>query len=181
MILANRRKAAAAFAALALFAAGAQAQTPTTCKTEPKFREQDFTVGDWDVFAGDKKTAEVSMRLILNDCVIEERWKVTNGEPTGNGVGLFNYSPLLKNWGYYWATDNGGTTSFRGTLIKPGEMRFVTERPLANGKTRLRHWTLFAMPDGTIRELAVGTEDGGATWTTEYDLKWVRRTDSKPR
>jgi hypothetical protein len=34
-----------------------------------------------------------------------------------------------------------------------------------------RHWAA----DGTIRELSVGTEDGGTTWTTEYDLKWVRR------
>jgi DNA repair exonuclease SbcCD nuclease subunit len=127
------------------------------------------------LFAGDKKTAEVSMKLILNDCVIEERWTVLDAARGGNGVGLFNYSPLLKNWGYYWATDTGATTSFRGSLIKPGEMRYVTERPLPNGKVRLRHWTLFANSDGTIRELSVGTEDGGTTWTTEYDLKWVRR------
>ena len=175
----HRRYKTAMFAALVLGAAAAQAQSPTTCKTDAKFREQDFTVGDWDVFAGDKKTAEVSMHLILNDCVIEERWNVSTGTATGNGVGLFNYSPLLKNWGYHWATDSGATTSFRGALIKPGEMRYVTERPLPDGKTRLRHWTLFAMPDGTIRELAVGTEDGGARWTTEYDLKWVRKRNAK--
>ncbi|OYW14776.1 MAG: hypothetical protein B7Z50_03210 [Sphingomonadales bacterium 12-62-5] len=141
-----------------------------TCRADANYRAQDFTVGEWDVFAGDKKTAEVSMKLILNDCVIEERWTVFKGRDDGNGVGLFSYSPLLKNWGYYWATDTGAATSFRGSLIKPGEMRYVTERPMPN-----RHWTLFANPDGTIRELSVGTEDGGTTWITEYDLKWVRR------
>ena len=171
------RRHLAAAGALALLAAPALAQQPgpETCRTDMKFREQDFTVGTWDVYSGAEKTAEVTMELILNDCVIHERWKVTNGRPTGNGVGLFNYSPLLKDWGYYWATDNGATTSFRGSLIKPGEMRYVTERPLPGGKVRLRHWTLLAMPDGTIRELAVGTEDGGKSWTTEYDLKWVRK------
>jgi hypothetical protein len=88
---------------------------------------------------------------------------------------LFNYSRLLGSWGYTWATDDGAATAFRGNLIKPGEMRYVTEKPLPGGKVRLRHWTLYAMPDGTVRELAVGTEDGGKTWTTDYDLKWVRR------
>jgi hypothetical protein len=148
-------------------------QGPDICRNDAKFREQDFTVGTWDVFAGDKKTAEVKMELILNDCVIKESW--TTGRPTGDGIGLFNYSPLLKDWGYYWATNSGATTSFRGGLVKPGEMRYVTQRPLENGNVRLRHWTLYAMPDGTVRELSIGTEDGGKTWVTEYDLKWVRR------
>jgi hypothetical protein len=170
-----RRLSGAMVAALLLSASGASAQAADTCKADARFREQDFTVGTWDVFAGADKTAEVSMTLILNDCVIEERWKVTNGRPTGNGTGLFNYSPLLKAWVYHWATDTGSTTTFRGSLIKPGEMRYITERPMPNGTTRLRHWTLAAQPDGTVRELAVGTEDGGKTWTTEYDLKWVRR------
>ncbi len=163
-----------------MLAAPAAGQAPPpkpteTCRADSLFRSQDFTVGHWDVFNGDKKTAEVTMTLILNDCVIEERWTVLDPSRGGNGVGLFNYSPLLKNWGYYWATDTGGTTSFRGSLIKPGQMRYVTERPMPNGKVRLRHWTLFANPDGTIRELSVGTEDGGTTWITEYDLKWVQR------
>lgn len=167
-------------AALALvIAAPAAAQAPAnpaeTCRKDAKFREQDFTLGSWDVYTGTTKTDEVTMTLILNDCVIEEHWKKTDGHPTGNGIGLFNYSRLLGSWGYTWATDDGAATVFRGNLVKPGEMRYVTEKPLPGGKVRLRHWTLYAMPDGTVRELAIGTEDGGKTWTTDYDLKWVRK------
>lgn len=153
----------------------AQANPADTCRNDAKFREQDFTLGSWDVYTGDKKTDEVTMSLILNDCVIEEHWKRADGRPTGNGIGLFNYSRLLGSWGYTWATDDGAATVFRGNLAKPGEMLYVTEKPLPGGKVRLRHWTLSLMPDGTIRELATGTEDGGKTWTTDYDLKWVRR------
>lgn len=172
----SRRTLMNAIAALGIIAAApVTAQTADTCKNDPKFREQDFTLGNWDVYTGSTKTDEVTMSLILNDCVIEEHWKATDGKATGNGIGLFNYSRLLGSWGYTWATDDGAATSFRGNLIKPGEMRYVTERPLPDGKVRLRHWTLYAMPDGTIRELAVGSNDGGATWTTDYDLKWVRK------
>ncbi len=172
----HRTLLAAALIAPALaLAAPAAAQTADTCKNDPKFRELDFTVGSWDVYTGEKKTDEVTMTLILNDCAIEEHWKKTDGHPTGNGIGLFNYSRLLGSWGYSWATDDGAATVFRGNLAKPGEMLYVTEKPLPGGKVRLRHWTLSLMPDGTIRELATGTEDGGKTWTTDYDLKWVKR------
>lgn len=172
----HRLMLAAALIALAAPAAAQTAPNPAeTCKNDPKFRELDFTVGSWDVYTGSTKTDEVTMTLILNDCAIEEHWKKTDGHPTGNGIGLFNYSRLLGSWGYSWATDDGAATVFRGNLAKPGEMLYVTEKPLPGGKVRLRHWTLSQMPDGTIRELATGTEDGGKTWTTDYDLKWVRR------
>jgi hypothetical protein len=174
----HRRLLATAFAALGLMAAPASAQTAgpvQTCKADAKFREQDFTVGTWDVFAAGKKAAEVSMALVLEDCAIEEHWTVTDGRPNGNGIGLFTYSRLLGSWGYSWATDAGAATGFRGSQTRPGEMLYVTEKPLPGGKVRLRHWTLTAQPDGTIRELSVGSEDGGATWMTEYDLKWVRQ------
>lgn len=164
---------AATLLATPLAAQPAAVPKSETCRSDTRYRQQDFTLGKWDVFSGTTKTAEVTMTLILNDCVIEERWTNHRGRDD-NGIGLFNFSPLLGTWGYHWATDVGTTTSFRGTLIKPGEMRYVTEKPLGNGKVRLRHWTLSANPDGSIRELSVGTEDGGQSWTTEYDLTWKR-------
>jgi hypothetical protein len=88
-------------------AAQTQANPADTCRNNAKFREQDFTLGSWDVYTGDKKTDEVTMTLILNDCAIEEHWTKTDGHPTGNGIGLFNYSRLLGSWGYTWATDDG--------------------------------------------------------------------------
>jgi hypothetical protein len=147
------------------------------CTEDPKFREQDFTVGHWDVYNGETKSAEVLMELVLADCAIHETW-TTMGDRPGDGLGLFNYSRLLGDWGYYWVSETGAATSFRGGLVEPGNMLFVTERPLPDGGVRLRHWSLILQPDGRVRELSVGTEDGGATWTTEYDLMWVKKPDA---
>ena len=169
------RLIAAAIAGLAC-AAPAAAQTvpaPTPC-TDPIYRRQDFTVGHWDVYNGDKKSAEVLMEASLGGCAIHETWTVPAGKK-GNGLGLFVYSDLLKTWHYLWASDTGSTTSFKGAEVKPGEIRYVTEKPLTDGKVRLRHWSLILQPDGKVRELSVGTEDGGTTWTTEYDLTWVKK------
>lgn len=135
---------------------------------------QDFTVGVWDVYNGDTKSAEVKMEKVLDGCAIHETWTVPEGRK-GNGFGIFVYSSLLKGWNYLWASDTGATTSFIGQIIKPGEILYVTEKPLGDGKVRLRHWSLIQQPDGRVRELSVGTEDGGATWTTEYDLYWVKK------
>jgi hypothetical protein len=149
------------------------APRPLACADDPKFTEQDFTIGLWDVFSGAKQTAQVRMERSLGGCAIHEVWSEKDGAP-GSGLGLFTYSRLLKNWHYLWSSDTGAATSFLGSLIKPGEMRYVTTRPLADGRSRLRHWSLILQADGRVRELAVGSEDDGKTWTTEYDLMWVR-------
>jgi hypothetical protein len=163
------------FVTVALLATpfAASAQAPAACG-DPLYQGQDFSVGHWDVLNAGKKTAEVLMEKALDGCAITEHWTVPAGKK-GNGIGLFVYSALLKGWSYLWASDTGSTTAFTGSITKPGEILYVTEKPLGDGKVRLRHWTLTLQPDGTVRELSVGTEDQGKTWTTEYDLLWVKK------
>jgi len=171
-------KAAAIGAILWSAAAPAQAQTPPprpSCKEDPLFRAQDYTLGTWDVYNADKIIAEVKMELVLNDCTIFETWNVPKDRPTGNGLGMFAYSRAEKIWNYFWNSDNGATSVLKGTVIKDGEIRYVNENDLPDGKKRLRHWSLILMPDGKVRELSVITDDGGTTWKTEYDLYWHKK------
>lgn len=155
-------------------AAATPAEPPPPCAEDPKFREQDFSVGYWDVYRGEDKTAEVLMEIVLEGCAIHETWTATDDRP-GDGLGIFTYSRILGDWGYFWASETGSATSFRGGLTEPGNMLYVTERPLPDGGVRLRHWRLILEPDGRVRELSVATEDGGESWFTEYDLMWVKR------
>jgi len=167
---------AAGVAALAGQAASAQttAAPAPDCAADPIYQQQDFTLGHWDVYNKGVKTAEVKMERVLGGCAIYEVWTPLGENKKGHGLGLFAYSRMNKQWGYFWVADNPANTVFTGSLIKPGEMRYVTERPLPTGGTRLRHWTLSLEPDGTVRELSVGTDDR-KTWTTEYDLIWHKK------
>jgi len=150
------------------------AQTaPVPCAQDPLFSQQDFTLGQWEVFANGRKTADVLLEKTLQGCAILETWSTLDGRP-GNGHGVFTYSRLHKGWTYFWVADNAQTTSFTGGLIEAGNMRYVTEAPLPDGGKRLRHWSLIRQADGTVRELAVGTVDG-KTWTTDYDLLWRKK------
>lgn len=166
-----------AFACVAGQSMAQPAQPRLACKDDPKFRELDFWVGDWEVFGGPaadaKKSADVLIEKVLSDCALHEVWD--SQRDSGDGRGLATYNRLTGKWNYFWVSGGGSTSDFVGTLIDPKQMRFVIEQPTASGGKRLRHWTLFAMPDGRVRELSVGTEDGGKTWTTEYDLYWKRK------
>jgi len=170
----------AALTATALMSSvSAMAQTPPpkppACKDDPNFQQLDFWIGHWDVFSGEngtQKSAEVLVESILDGCGQYELWDSVRG---ADGRGLTTYDRRTGKWNYFWVAANGSTSNFVGELIDPNQMRFVVEQKQASGKMRLRHWTLFLLPNGRIRELSVGTEDGGATWTTEYDLYWTKK------
>jgi hypothetical protein len=163
--------------ALAQAPASAAAPAPLACKDDPLFRQQDYIVGRWNVIRGPTGTVNTSeglFELALSDCTIKETWTPLTG-PTGHGLGLLTYSRIHKAWNYFWAADSGATTHFKGTLIKPGEMRYETTAPLPNGGTTLRRLTLVLLPDGRIRKQLLATENGGKTWREEYDLYLTKK------
>jgi len=161
-------------ATMAVGGNAAFAQSPAGC-TDRIYNAQDFSLGHWDVYMDGKKIAEVIMEKKLDGCTISERWIAPEGQK-GNGLGLFVYSSLVKAWHYLWTSDTGATTAFSGQITKPNEILYITEKPLENGKKRLRHWTLSLLPNGNVREFSVGTEDQGQSWTTEYDVLWVKKS-----
>lgn len=146
---------------------------PPACADSPAYHAQDFIAGTWAVHAGDILIAHVTITPELDHCALSEVWTPVNGMPD-KGLGLFVFSRPEGKWRYLWAADTATSSFFEGTAVKPGEMLYTTTRLLDDGRSRLRHWQLIALPDGRIRELATGSDDDGRTWTTEYDLTWSR-------
>jgi hypothetical protein len=170
------RRTARALLALSLtcgWSAARADQAPPPCGQDVRFKQQDFSLGDWDVYDGDKRSASVHLEKVLKGCAIQETWMPL--EDTGEyGIGLFTYSRLLGHWGYFWVADNGQTTNFSGDQRGSQGMLYVTYAPVAAGGKKERHWTLELQPGGSIQELSVGSTDG-KTWTKEYELIWRRR------
>ena len=172
-----RRLASAAvltLASLALLVPGKLlfAQASDAC-TAPEFHQLDFWVGEWEVVNGEDgpKSADVLIEPVLGDCALHEVWTGARG-PRGNGRGLAMYDRRTAEWQYFWTSAGGGMSAWTGNLIDGTEMRFVREQPDTDGRTRLRHWSLFDLPDGRVRELSLASLDGGRNWETEYDLYW---------
>jgi hypothetical protein len=149
-----------------------QPARPPACAEDPLFGQQDFTLGKWEVFRGDTKSAEVTMEKVNGGCGIFETWTPAGGRPTGHGKGIFAYSRIAKGWQYFWISDRGDTTLFDGALIAENHIRYVTEYWTRDNKKRINHWDLIKQPDGSVREFSVVSDDLGNTWRTEYDLYW---------
>ena len=172
----TRFTACLAAATAATFCASPFAQAdekPQACDQDARFSQQDFALGNWDVYTGDRKTATVYLERVLNGCGIRETWTPV-GKSEGHGIGMFTYSRLLGHWGYFWVADTAQTTAFSGDLQGSNAMLYSTEAPLPGGGKKQRHWTLKLQADGSIQELSVGSTDG-QNWAKEYELVWRKR------
>jgi hypothetical protein len=170
------RRVAIALAGIALASAWSAAradEAPPACSEDVRFTQQDFALGDWEVYDGGRKRASVRLEKVLKGCAIRETWMPLE-ESAEHGIGLFTYSRLLGHWGYFWVADNGQTTVFTGDQRGSNDMLYVTYAPVSGGGKKERHWTLQLQSDGSIQELSVGSTDG-KNWSKEYELTWRRR------
>jgi hypothetical protein len=143
----------------------------------PQYREFDFWVGDWDVYAPNGTKAGTSkVEKILSGCVILENWTSVSA---ADGKSFNKYNPDLARWEQYWVGEGGDTTYFHGKL--EGKNMVYTTDPIAgdNGISTVRRLTFFNLDPNTVRQFGEISQDGGKTFNTEYDLKYRRRASSK--
>lgn len=146
------------------------------CRHDPRFREFDFWIGDWEVRPTGTPTGPASRNNITleeNSCVVMEHWTGNNGS-TGQSFNLFDRS--LGKWRQTWVDNVGGQHDYVGALVGR-DMVFEGTTPAANGQrgripTKL---TLFHISRDSVRQFAQTSADSGKTWTTSYDLMYVRR------
>jgi hypothetical protein len=79
--------------------------------------------------------------------------------------------------GQTWVDNIGGQHDYWGHL-ENGNMAFIGDTPAPNGKlgrvpTRL---TFFHIGKDSVRQFSEISSDSGKTWTTNYDLMYVRRS-----
>ncbi len=152
------------------------------CMHDPRFREFDFWVGEWDVrVRGAPAVGEPARNTITienNGCVILERWKAPSGSE-GQSFNIFDRSYGV--WRQTWVDNQGGQHDYRGG-IKDGNMVYEGDTPMPGGRpgrvpTRL---TFFRIGPDTVRQFSQVSADSGKTWTTAYDLIYVRRKPNLP-
>jgi tetratricopeptide (TPR) repeat protein len=147
------------------------------CRHDPRFREFDFWVGDWDVRPTAQPAvgppARNTITLDDNDCVLTEHWSSPSGS-VGQSFNIFDRSYGL--WRQTWVDNTGGQHDYRGRLVD-GNMVFEGDTPAPNGRpgripTRL---TFFKLGRDSVRQYSEISTDSGRTWQTNYDLTYVRR------
>jgi hypothetical protein len=151
----------------------------TPCTTDPIYRQFDFWIGEWDVYAKNgKKAGDSKIDLILDSCIILENWKSANAF-NGlyyTGKSFNTYNSVTKQWQQTWVDNVGGTTEFLEGHYNDNKMIFKTKPfPVANDTMAVRRLTFFNLGPGKVRQYSELSKDEEKTWTPEYDLEYRRK------
>jgi hypothetical protein len=146
-------------------ALAAERNDQTPC-SGPEHRQFDFWLGHWDVFLPNgNKAGENRIEAIEGGCALLEQWSGTRG-PTGKSLNI--YDGLRRTWHQTWVDSTGGLLVLEGHWAN-GRM------VLASSEHPIQRITWAPHSDGTVRQLWETSKDGGKTWSTAFDGKYVRR------
>lgn len=141
------------------------------CQFSDHSRQLDFWIGKWDVFAPNGQKAGVNIiEPFADGCSLMENWTATGG---GNGKSINYYDAATQKWYQHWIGSGGGAVRYEGSF-KDGAMRFEAETTAPNGQKVLNRLTFSKNDDGSVRQFAEISNDGGKTWNVSYDLKYVK-------
>jgi len=143
------------------------------CAYEPRSREFDFWIGDWNVTSnlnGGAQAGKSHVERILGQCVIFENW---TGR-FGSGKSLNAWNPDLECWQQTWMDDAGHVTNYGHGRLVDGAMQFLAEDKNPAGKWVRRRLTFYPLGPDEVRQLGERSEDEGKTWKVDYDLDYRR-------
>ena len=154
--------------------------TPAAPAIPAEASQFDFWLGDWDVSWGDGLSGTNHIRKVLGDRVIQEDF---DGERDAQLYGLSG--SVCGNdgrWRQTWVDDNGTYLHFVGGWeaessdpAEPGpRMVLVHSREIEGKPVQLRMVWGDIEPDSLTWRWQ-RSADGGATWTTNWELAYWRR------
>jgi len=148
-------------------------RTAHPCVGDPKARQFDFWVGEWDAVTPDGQKAGSSVvQNVVEGCIILENWTDPMG---GTGKSINYYDPLEGKWHQDWVSSTGGIIHYVGEM-SGGAMILTGELRLRGGTTKPARCTWTPQPDGRVRQMGEGSTDGGKTWTMQYDIYYAPRS-----
>lgn len=154
--------------------------TPTAPAIPSGASQFDFWLGDWDVSWGDGLSGTNHVRKVLGDRVVQEDF---DGERDAQLHGLsVSVCGNDGRWRQTWVDDNGTYLHFvggwEGESTDPAEpgprMVLVHSREIEGKPVQLRMVWSDIEPDSLTWRWQ-RSDDGGATWTTNWELAYWRR------
>ena len=164
--------AAGALIALAVTSRAVVAASPAPPGCTADVAHQfDFWVGDWNVY-DPHGVLEGTNRVTLEygTCVVHEHWKGVGGDE-GESVNFY-YRPT-KKWHQTWVS-NGGYLLLDGGMV--GNAMVLSGAHKTGAGTRIDRISYAPAADGSVRQVWDVSTDGGKTWKTTFDGKYVKKS-----
>jgi hypothetical protein len=145
------------------------------CYSDPKTKEFDFWVGEWDVYiTGTQVYAGNSViQKISGGCAILENWKSALSE----GKSLNFIDDSSSKWKQVWVGSYpNGKQDFVNGEYKDSAMRFIFSTRDTQGRLLQGKFTFFNEGQNQVRQLNETSADSGRTWLTNYDFTYKRKS-----
>lgn len=146
------------------------------CMQNPKSREFDFWIGEWDVYQTGTSSPKVGHSLIQSasgGCMILENWTSLQGAYSGKSI---NYvDPAAKSWEQDWIGSDGTPIRFYNGSYKDGIMQFTFDAIQPDGNKHPGRLSFYNQGKDQVRQLSEHSADEGKTWLTNYDFTYIRR------
>lgn len=151
---------------------GPAPQRPTC--SDQRHRQFDFWIGQWDVFLPDgSKAGENRIEAIAAGCALQESWAGRGGF---SGSSLNSFDRTDGKWHQTWVDSSGGRLDLAGALEGAAMvLSSASPHPKKPGVTVTQRITWSPGADGSVRQLWETSEDGGKTWTTAFDGRYVKQ------
>jgi hypothetical protein len=155
---------------------GVSAQSPCSGGV---YRQFDFWLGDWEVYAlNGQKAGDSRISLILDSCVVLEEWTSAsiNRGVRYAGKSFNTYKRSTQQWQQTWVDNVGGSTEYLQGSLQDNKMVFQT-MPFRFSKDTLavRRLSFYNLGPDTVRQHAEISKNDMKTWVTEYDLQYRRK------
>jgi hypothetical protein len=163
---------------LCSLASAATAQNGKLPCSRPEFRQFDFWIGNWEAYGvKGAKAGDSRISLILDSCVILEEWTGTSNQGFAyTGKSFNSYNAASKQWQQTWTDNTGNTTEFLRGEGGNGKIIYYADKVTGpKGETFMRRLTFTKLSNDKVRQFGEMSNDGGKTWTTEYDLEYRRK------
>lgn len=151
-----------------------QASLPKPCSTIPEYRQFDFWLGEWEVYGiNGNQAGQSRISMILDSCIILEEWTGGRGYA---GKSFNSWNAVKRQWQQTWVDNVGGSTQYLRGTGEAGKIIFFADNEIApDGKTFRRKLSFYKLSNDKVRQHGERSNDGGQTWTTEYDLEYRRK------
>jgi tetratricopeptide (TPR) repeat protein len=138
---------------------------------DPKYREFDFWVGEWDVTSQGQHVATSRIERLVDGCLILENYAQIDGF---SGKSMNFYDATLSKWRQVWADSSGSMSEYAGE-VRDNAMHYRGAWHKGDGSEILSRMTFFNLGPTQVRQLGEQSTDGGATWQVAYDLLYTRQ------
>ncbi len=150
------------------------------CAVDPKAREFDFWIGEWDVYATGSSTlvGHSIIQKISEGCAILENW--TSNRYPYSGKSINYYDGDKKKWEQVWVGSGGveppasDVHRFFNGEYKDSAMHF-TFTTTVQGKPAIGNFIFYNLGKDKVRQYQETSVDDGKTYQVVYDFTYLRK------